>query len=53
MRKSLKINFKASENQNLPAFVFHFTAEPIELSKYHYTADVVGVFNCKIFDRFP
>jgi hypothetical protein len=44
-RKNCKIDVKAAENQNFPAFIFHCPAETIFLSKLCYTTDVVTGFS--------
>jgi hypothetical protein len=52
IRKSCKINVKAAEKQNSPAFIFNFPAETIPLSKFYYTTDVVRSFQCKKITSF-
>jgi hypothetical protein len=45
IHKSCKIDVKAAENQNFPAFIFHYPVEMIFLSKLCYTTDAVGGFS--------
>jgi hypothetical protein len=53
IRKSCKIDNKATEKLNFPAFIFHYPAEIIFLSKLCYTTDVVGGFSVQIFGKLP
>jgi hypothetical protein len=49
IRKGCKIDVKAAGNQNFPAFIFHYPAETIFLSKLCYTTDVA----VQIFVKLP
>jgi hypothetical protein len=51
IRKSCKINVKAEENQNFPAFIFHFPAETILPSKSYYTIDVARSFKTGSYEN--
>jgi hypothetical protein len=53
IRNSCKIDVNAADNQNIPAFIFHYPAETIFPSKLCYTTDVVGGFSVQNICKAP